>query len=142
MLSHPEIEPNITAISFEIHTDKATPERVEFLYDPEEQVHPTHLNDPKLDCNARLAGLLARPDVKLVSVSISMDHPIRALVPINPALMKPDTIGDVFRMAIEAMAASGEFVDATPDQVQFLHMAELVGHSLPQQDDQQGPSDP
>lgn len=131
MLSHPEIEPKITAVTFEIRTSQGKPERVEFLYDPEEEIHPTHLNDPKLDCNVRLAEILTRPYVLLISVSISLDHPLRTLVPINPQLIRPRTIGDVFRVAVEAMAESGEFADASPEDLQFLHMAALVGHTLP-----------
>lgn len=127
-----ELIPNIIAITFEVHRSTAQQlERVEYLFDPEEAVLPTALNDPARDFNAKLREYLAEPDVQLVSTSIAFDHPHRAVLPIAPARIRPDSIGEVFKMAVDAMAESGEFREVTPEQDQFLQVAALVGYELP-----------
>lgn len=137
MLSHPDITPNVTAVSFEVHTDNgAPPEHIQFLYDPEEAVHPTALNNPDMDCNQQLTELAARPEVKMISVSVSIDNSTRTILPINPRLIQPASVGEVFKLGAEAMA----LLPPAPDRDHFLAMAALVGHTPSQEPDTSAPS--
>lgn len=135
MLNFPDTPPHITGITFEVfRTTAPSPEKKTFLYDPDENVQGDSLNDPNTDYNQFFQAVVNDDAVISARVSISFDHSIRPLLPI-PGQRKfahLDSVGELLGVMVEAMAASGEFKDSTPENELILHVAALAGRTLDQ----------